>query len=327
VGSDRIRWGFIGTGRIAGAFAEGLRAVPDAELVAAWSTSRGAPQFAENYEVPRLHKTREDLLCDRDVDVVYVASPHSSHMEHGIAALNAGKPVLCEKPFAINAEQAERVIRTAREKRVFVMEAMWTRFFPLMVKLRQMIAEGIIGEVRMVASDFGFRAAFDPKNRAFNPELGGGALLDVGVYCVSLASMLFGPPERIAGLAHLGASGVDEQSAMVLAHGKGELAMCYTAVSTETPQEASIMGTSGQIRIHSPWWKPTKMSVMAGGRPVEDIEFAVEGNGYNYEAAEVMRCLREGKLESPTMSLDESLSIMRTMDQLRAEWGLKYPME
>ena len=203
---------------------------------------------------------------------------------------------------------------------------MWTRFSPVMCKVRERLAEGAIGEPRMIAADFGFRAGIDPERRLFNPELGGGALLDVGVYCVSLASMVFGgPPTKIASLAHLGETGVDEQSAFVLGHGGGELAVLYTAIRTGTAHEARIMGTEGSIYIPQ-FWHPQEAVVSAGGAE-ERIEASFDGNGYNYEAVEVMECLRSGKLESDVMPLDESLSIMETLDQIRAQWGLKYPME
>ena len=324
MGDQRTRWGFIGSGSIARAFAEGLRAVPGAELVAVWSpTAERAQRFAAAFGA-RPHATCEGLVEDPEVDVVYVASPHSAHMENSLAALNAGKPVLCEKPFCINAAQAEAVITAARAKGLFLMEAMWTRFFPLMATVREMIANGAIGEVRIVAADFGFRADFDAAQRLFNPALGGGALLDVGVYPVSFASMLLGAPSRIAGMAHLGESGVDEQSAVILGHERGALAICYAAARTNTAQEATVMGSDGRIRIHSEWWHPGRMTLTAPGKPDEGFEFPVEGNGYNYEAVEVIRCLREGRLESPVMPLDETLSIMRTLDQVRAQWGLRY---
>lgn len=323
----RIGWGFIGSGSIARQFATGLQAVPDAEPVAVWSPSPERRQrFAQAFAA-RAHDRCEDLVNAPEVDVVYVASPHPAHMENSLAALNAGKPVLCEKPFCINERQAREVVKTARTRRLFLMEAMWTRFFPLMAKVREMIAGEMIGEVRMVAADFGFRAEFDPGSRLFDPALGGGALLDVGVYQVSLSSMLLGPPTRIAAMAHVGPSGVDERCAFILGDDAGRFAVCHAAVTTQTPQAATIMGSEGRIEIHPQWWRPARMTVQAAGKPAQDYEYPPAGNGYNYEAAEVLRCLRAGEMESPIMPLDESLSIMRTMDELRARWGLRYPME
>jgi predicted dehydrogenase len=239
--------------------------------------------------------------------------------------LRAGKAVLCEKPFTINAAQAEDVIAVARQEGRFLMEAMWSRFLPAMARVRELVAEGAIGHVQMLSADFGFRAAVT-KGRLFNPELGGGALLDVGVYNLSLASMIFGAPSRVASLAHLGETGVDELAAMILGYDGGQMAILHTAVRTTTPQEAILMGTEGWVRLHSPWWRPDTFTVAVSGQE-ESVHLPFEGNGYGHEATEVMACVRAGKLESDVMPLDETLQILETMDQLRAQWGLKYPME
>lgn len=322
-----IRWGILGTGSIARKFAQGLVSVADAELAAVGSRAKEtADKFADEFNVPRRHASYAALAEDDEVDAIYVATPHSLHSQNSLLCLSAGKAVLCEKPFAINAAQAEEVVRCARQSKRFLMEAMWTRFLPHMVKLRQLLSEKAVGEVRMVTGDFGFRTKVNPQGRLFNPALGGGALLDVGVYTVSLASMLLGAPSRVAALAELGSTGVDEQSAMILSYQGGQLAVLFTAIRTSTPHEATIIGTDGYIRIHSSWWRPSRLTVRKAGKE-ELIEVPSEGNGYNYQAAEVGRCLREGRLESDIMGLDETLSIMRTMDQIRVQWGLKYPME
>jgi predicted dehydrogenase len=219
------------------------------------------------------------------------------------------------------------MIGLAREKGLLLMEAMWSRFFPAMARVRDLLAAGAVGQVWLLTADFGFRARFDPSSRLFDPALGGGALLDVGVYAVSLACMVFGSPSRVAGLAHLGPTGVDEQAGIILGYEGGQLAVLATAIRTATPQEAMLMGSDGHIRIHPRWWMPTRLTLSVSGREDEVFELPFTGNGYNYEAAEVMACLRAGKLESEVMPLDETLSIMRAMDQLRAQWGLKYPME
>jgi predicted dehydrogenase len=227
----------------------------------------------------------------------------------------------------VNAAEAERVVELAREKRLFIMEGMWTRFFPLMEEVRRLVSEGDIGEVRMLNVDFGFRADLDPASRLFDQRLGGGALLDVGVYCVSFAAMILGRPSGSVGLSHLGETGVDEQASVVLEHEGGGLANLSIGIRTTTPQEATIMGTEGYVRIHAPWWRPKSMTIYRPKEESETVDAPVSGNGFNYEAAEVMRCLQAGKTESDVMPLDETISVMRTMDRIRAAWGLRYPGE
>jgi predicted dehydrogenase len=323
-----IHWGILGTGTIARKFAEGLQFVPEAQLVAVASRSQaGADAFEQQFVVPHRYASYEALMHDPIVDAVYIATPHSCHKDNTILCLAAGKPVLCEKPFTINAQDAEAIINIARAKKILLMEAMWTRFLPVMVRLRKMLSQGVIGEPRLLAADFGFHKDFDAESRLFRPELGGGALLDVGVYAVSLASMIFGPPSRLTGLAHFGESGVDEQSAVTLAYDKGQLANLYSSIRTATFQEATLMGTKGRIKINSPWWKATTLTLMRDNDKDDLLELPFEGNGYQYQAAEFMRLLREKKTESEIMPLDESLAIMKTMDAVRKLWGLKYPME
>ena len=325
--ADKIRWGVLGPGSISRSFAIGLKAVPDAELIAVGSRAQErADKFGDEFDVPHRHASYADLVADADVDAVYVASPHSGHAEHSILCLEAGKPVLCEKPFAINAKQAKAMIDAARKNNVFLMEAMWTRFLPVIGKVREWLAAGAIGDVHMVTADFGFGASFNIESRLFNPELGGGALLDVGIYAVSFASMVFGSqPERIASMAQKCESGVDERSAMIFGYDAGQLAVLYTAICTTTPQTAVILGGSGNIEMPG-FWHGTQATLRAGGEE-ESVEMPFDGNGYGYQAMEVMRCIREGRLESDILPLDESLAIMQTMDTVREQWGLKYPME
>ena len=322
------RWAILGTGRIAAIFAEGLKALEDAQLVAAGSrTQEKADAFADRFDIPRRHASYQALAADPDVDVVYIATPHSMHKENTILCLKANKAVLCEKPFAINAIEARAAIDVARATDLFLMEAMWTRFLPAMVQVRQWIDAGAIGAPRMVTADFGFRSAVNPESRLFNPALGGGALLDVGVYTISLAAMVLGSqPARITGLAHLGETGVDEQAGMVLAYPEGQLAVLSTSVRASTPGEARIVGEEGTILIDPPFFRATRTHLRAGNTE-ESADFPFEGNGYNYQAAEVGRCLRNGKLESEIMPLEETIALMQIMDELRTQWGLKYPME
>jgi predicted dehydrogenase len=323
-----IQWGLLGAGHISRKFATGLRSLPEARVGAVGSRSiERAQAFAQELGIPQAYGSYQELVQDPQVDVVYVGTRNSDHHGHCLLALRAGKPVLCEKPFCINAAQLSEMISLAREQRLFLMEAMWTRFFPLVSRLRQMLADDVIGPVRRLAVDFGFCRSVDPEGRLFNPALGGGALLDVGVYAVSLASMVFGTPTRIAGLAQIGATGVDEEVGAVLAFPQGQMTVLSASIRTETTQEAAFFGSRGSIIVRAPFWRPTRLTVAINGSNPEEVEIPYDGNGMHYEASEVMLCLREGRLESPIMPLDESLHIMKTLDQLRAQWNLHYPME
>ncbi|MBA3826720.1 MAG: Gfo/Idh/MocA family oxidoreductase [Ktedonobacterales bacterium] len=326
--ADRaIRWGILGTGGIAEKFAEGLAVLDDAELVAVGSRSAAsAATFGERYAVPHRHATYAELASDPDVDVIYVSTPHPFHKDNSLLCLAAGKAVLCEKPFMINASEAAEVITFARERQLFLMEAMWVRFLPIFVHLRDLLSAGAIGDIQVVHADFSFRAEFDPAGRLFDPALGGGALLDAGIYPVSLASMLLGPPSEIVSQSRFGATGVDEQAAILQRYQQGQLAVLTTATRNDAPQEILICGTTGYIRLVN-WLGGTTMTITRPQQPDEQIQMPLTGNGYNYEAAEVMRCLRAGLLESPIMPLDESLALMHNLDAIRAPWGLRYPSE
>ena len=327
--TDTINWGIIGTGNIASKFAEGLSAIDDAALVAVGSRSLNtADAFAKQFGVPRAHASYEALVNDPEVDVIYISSPHPMHKENALLCLNAGKPILCEKPFTLNARDTEDVVNVARQKGLFLMEAMWTRFLPTVVKVRELLQAGEIGEIRMVTADFGFRFDGDDEHRLLNPHLGGGALLDVGIYPVSFASMVYGAqPAKIDTQVVLGHTGVDELGAMLFQYENGQMANLYTTLQIDTPQEATIVGTEGRIRLDSPFWSGEIVNLSKPGKGDDVMHFPMNGNGYNYEASEVGKCLRAGKLESDIMPLDESIEIMHTMDKLRAEWGLVYPGE
>jgi len=321
-------WGIIGTGNIASQFARGLKFTPDAQLIAVGSRSQeSADKFGDTFNIPKRYPTYEALVADPEVEVVYISTPHPFHFENTMLCLEAGKHVLCEKPFAMNITEARSMVGAARHKKLFLMEAMWTRFIPAMVKVKELIAAGTIGELRMLTADFGYRAGFNPKSRLLDPELGGGALLDVGVYPISLASMLFGTPQSISAKAHIGETGVDEQIALIFQYGDGQLAQLSAAVRTQTPQEAWIIGTEGSIHITPEWWHPVGFTLIKRGQAPEHFDIPFVGNGYQFEAIEVGWALRAGELESPIMSLDESLEIMQMMDTAREQIGLVYPME
>ena len=324
----KIRWGILGPGGIAHKFATGLKAVPDAEISAVGSRDlQRANAFADTFDVPHRHGNYVDLADNPEVDVIYVATPHPFHKECAMLCLEAGKAVLCEKPLTVDAEQAEELIACARERKQFLMEAMWTRFLPVIVKVREWLAEGAIGEPRLLTADHGSRKTLSPEileGRLFNPKLGGGGLLDVGVYTVALAYMVFGAPSKITSLAHIGETNVDEQASILLGYDSGQIANLFCAIRTETSKEARIIGTEGQIHIPE-FWQATSATLVRTGKDPVHIEIPFTENGFENQVIEVINCIREGKLESDVMPLAESLSIMRTIDTIRSQWGLEYP--
>ena len=324
----QFRWGIIGLGSIAKSFANGLKESPGATLAAVGSRSKDkADAFAAEFGASRAYGSYAEVAADPEIDAVYIATPHTEHAAGAKLCIEHDKPALVEKPFTVNSDQARAVIALARERGVFLMEAMWSRYFPIMGRLRELIADGKIGAPRMLQADFGFRGGFNPKSRLFDPSLGGGALLDVGIYPISLATMIFGTPDRVTGLATLGETKVDEISAMLLGYPTGALAVLSTGIRLNTSQDAVLLGESGSIRIHSPWWRPSRMTVKVDGQPDEVIELPYPGNGYQFEADEVRRCVLAGERESPLIPLDETLVMVGIMDELRRQWGVKYPFE
>ena len=326
--SQTVRWGLLATGSIAETFAAALQEADGAELAAVGSRNLDKAQaFATRYGVARAHGSYAELATDPDVDAVYVATPHAFHERDTRLCLEHGKHVLCEKPFALNAAQAGRMVAAAEAADRLLMEAMWTRFLPSLIHVRRSLADGVIGTPRSLVADFGIRPAFDPASRLFDAALGGGALLDLGIYAVSMARWLFGPPVRVTGAAHLGPTGVDDDSALVLLHTDGELATAHQSLRIETPRQAVIYGTEGHIRLHTPWWGTSRITVQTAAGSPETTDFALRGAGYTHMAEAFMDLIRTGRRESDVMPLAESTAIMGTMDALRAQWGLRYPGE
>ncbi len=326
--AEKTRWGILGPGGIARRFADAVGNVPHATLMAVGSrTQERAESFGKEFDIPNRHGSYEALAQDPEVDAIYVSTPHPMHKDAVLLAFEGRKAVLCEKPLTVTESETNTLIAAAREQNCFLMEAMWTRFLPSITKVRELIADNAIGEVRMVKADFGFRAGFDPKGRLFAPELAGGGLLDVGVYNVSFASMLLGEPEEVTSAAQLGETGVDEQCSLVLKYAQGELAVLNSAVRTTMSNDAWVFGTEGRIYIDAPWYGGTYFSLMRDGKDAERFEEPIQGNGFEYQIHEVRKCLDAGRLESAILPLDESAAVMRTMDRARAQWGLRYPVE
>jgi len=323
----KIKWGILSTGHISGKFADALAILPGAELVAVASRDLdSANKFAARHHVPKAYASYQQLADDPGIDVIYIGTPHVFHLENSVMCMRKGKAVLCEKAFAMNADEAREMVRVAREENVFLMEAMITRHVPLTQKILGWIRQNRIGEVRMVKASRCARGVFAPGGRHLSPELGGGSLLDVGIYVISFASMIFGKsPVESVGLAHIGEWGSDEQGVAILKYDKGEIADLSFALRTAGVNDAYIYGTEGYIKIDDIFAVPTKASLFINRQEVEVMQEPITGNALNYEAEEVMRCLNEGLKESPLMPLDESIQIMETMDHIRRPWGLVYP--
>jgi predicted dehydrogenase len=327
--TEQINWAVVGTGGITNRFLAGLRDAKGACLYAAVSrTKENAERCAAQYGIKKAYGDYDAMLNDPAVNAIYIGTPHVTHKELAIKAFRAKKAVLCEKPVSINAQELSEMIGEARANKVFFMEAMWTRFVPPLVKVREWLNSGIIGDVKMVQANFCFSAAFNPQGRLYNIGLGGGALLDAGVYPVSLASFVFGgkKPEAVTSMMYRGETQVDEEVSALLSYGGPQMAMVSAAISTAGVNDGWIYGTQG--RIHLPDFVFShSANLTLYGRYSYHYEPDFLSNGYNYEAEEVMRCIREGKPESETMSLAESLTIMEIMDQIRAQHGFRYPGE
>jgi len=323
-----IDWGILGTGNIAHLFASDLRFLPEASLTAVGSRSEDrAHVFGDEFEVPHRHASYEALVSDPDVDVVYVASPHTLHAEHTRLALKAGKHVLCEKPLAINEAEGERVIAAARDANRFLMEALWTRFLPVMADVRRVLREDALGPVHLLQADIGVTREFDPSHRLFDPALGGGALLDLGIYPIAFAFDLFGSPDEMVSSAVLGRTGVDEQCAVLFRYDDGRQVVWHASLHADAGRTCTIAGQDGRLHGRRAWWKGAPFVHTLSDGSTQVYARPYEGNGYQFEAAHVGRCLRDGATESPVMPLGESRALLQTMDALREEWGVVYPHE
>jgi predicted dehydrogenase len=315
-----LRWGVIGTGGIAATFAADLNFTDSGRVVAVGSRhQRSANRFADEFDIPARHASYEALVADPEVDVVYVATPHPLHHANTLLALEARKPVLVEKAFTMNAAEAQDLVETARSKGLFLMEAMWTRFLPHMAEIRHLIADGSLGDIVTVMADHGQWFPKDSESRLFAPELGGGALLDLGVYPVSFASMILGQPGRIATMIDPAFTGVDGQTSMLFGYGTGAQAVLTCTSAARTPTRAAIVGTDARIEIDGDFYAPTSFTVIRRDGTQSHFDQPERGRGLWHEADEVARCLRDGLLESPLMPLDETVSIMETMDAVLAQ--------
>lgn len=315
----KIKFGIIGAGRIAQKFARGIGFVEDAQLVAIASRDlERANTFGDLFNIEKRYGNYEDLAKDPDIDVVYICTPNGLHKEHTLLCLENKKAVICEKPFGASKAEVEEMIQMAKNKGVFLMEAMWTRFFPVVKAVKEWVEKGVIGDVKMIKGDFGFKSASGYHDIRFNKALAGGALMDVGIYPISFASMIYNTqPTDIKVTAQIGQTGVDEQTAMVLSYENGQMALLSCAITMETPRNMYIIGEKGYIHIPNVWYAETA-TLKVNGSEDQVIELPMVGNGYNYEVQEVVSCLQNQQLESEIMPLGETLKIIDTLDKIKA---------
>lgn len=326
-----IRWGILGTGRIAHKFASDLKLVEDTELIAIGSRSKqSAEDFCKEFPIKYVHGSYEELTKNPEVDVIYIATPHNLHHENTLLCLQHGKAVLCEKPFAMNARQAAAMISLAKEKKVFLMEALWTKFHPHYLKMQAMIGQGMLGEIRSVLINFGFKPAPPIPSRLFDPELGGGTVMDIGIYNVFMAMSILGKPDHIDAVMTPASTGVDEQCAILFRYKNGAMAQLFSTFSSNLATEADICGSEGRIRLTSRFYEPSSTIEFYKER-VDSREiipvYKEHGAGYQYEARHVNDCLRKGLTESPVIPFADTILLMETLDKIRTIAGIRYPAD
>ncbi len=327
--ASQIRWGIMGCGKIAGTFAGDMVYAAEAKLAAVGSRSlEKAEEFAGQHGAELAYGSYEELAASNDVDVIYVATPHPFHYENAKLCLENGKSVLCEKPFTLNAHEAKELVALARSKGLFLMEAMWSRFLPGCVTLYEIVSSGRVGKVLYYRGSFGVKFEVGPEHRIFNPDLGGGALLDLGVYPISQASLVFGGrPVEVKAVTLMGETGVDVNAAISLLYEGGGVASIFASSLVEADNEGLIVGTGGKVLLRPKLHRPEEVVLEVEGAEREVIDCRFEGRGYHFQVSHVGQCLRSGKVESEIMSLAETVAIMETMDEVRRQWGLGYPGE
>jgi predicted dehydrogenase len=324
----KFNWGIIGPGRIAHSFANGLSVIEEANLSAIASRNRDrADKFAEEFNPDKIYTSYLDLISDPEIDGIYIATPHRFHFEQAILALNNRKAVLCEKPITVNASELKRLVETARNKNVFLMEALWTRYLPIYNVVRAWLDDGIIGNVKLINSTFGFNMPRDLEDRKFNHELAGGALLDLGIYPVSISQWVMGKsPNKFSANGYLGETNVDEMIAVTLEYDNGSISQFSCNFLSKNENDFIIYGTKGYIRIHSMFWGSTKATLYTEDSVITESR-PFRASGFEYQIEEAMNCIRKGLLESPRMPLEQSLQNIELLDSIRNEIGLKYSFE
>jgi predicted dehydrogenase len=323
--TEEIRWGVVGPGRIAEKVVEDFAVVDGARAVAVASRSLDRAQdFATRHGIERAHGSYAEILADPEVDVLYVATPHPQHHAIALGALRAGKALLVEKAFTATLAGAREVAAASRDTGVFAMEAMWTRFQPTVVRLRDLIADGAIGEVRSVQADLGVQRDFDPTDRLFARELGGGALLDLGVYVVSFAQMLLGDPDTVAATGSRFETGVDAEASLLLGYADGRSATLMTSLRNALPGQARVFGTAGWVDVLPRFHHPQTIVVHRAGADPQEITLPQLGSGYSHELIEVTECVRAGRSESAVMPLADTVAVQDVLEQAAGQLGVTF---
>jgi predicted dehydrogenase len=323
---QNVRWGILATGEIAKRFAEDLTLLDAAVLAAVGSRSaEKAAAFASRHGFERAYGSWAELAADGALDVIYVATPHNAHHAAARLCLEAGRAVLVEKPFTLDAATSQDLVDLASSKRLFLMEAMWMRTNPVIRRIGELVADGAIGEVTHVAADLGLPGPFEPTHRLRARELGGGALLDLGIYPITFAHLFLGTPDAVHATAVLTPEGVDQNTAIAMRYPSGGVATIQCGIAGDTAQRASVVGTRGRIEVARRFYRPDRFTLIRGTTEPEEVVISMRGNGLGYEAEEVMRCLRGGLLESPLIPHSATVDIMRTLDTIRAQIGVTYP--
>lgn len=326
--SNEVRWGILATGLIADLFTKDLLRSGHKVVAVGSRSKERADRFAAQFGITNAYGSYEELFADRDVDIVYVATPHPSHVDNAVAALQSGKHVLVEKPFTINAAQAKKVVDLAEQKGLVALEAMWTRFLPHMLRIREIVRSGYLGDIHSVVADHTQKLSDDPAHRMNALELGGGALLDLGIYPISFACDLLGPPVAIQAMARFKATGVDAEVATLIRHQRDAFSLTACASDTAGPNTATVIGKDGRIDIDSVWYQPTTFRVYdSGGALKEEFESHVSGRGMQYEAVEAERLIKSGTPSGEILPTSETVSLMKTLDAIRDQIGLRYPCE
>src|SRR6187549_1897824 len=328
---SKIRWGILGCGRIARKFAADLRLVADAELTAIASRNKETLEiFAKDFPCKHRHNSYEALAANDEVDVIYIATPHSHHYEHTLLCLNHNKAVLCEKAFAINSRQAKEMIKTAKERKVFLMEALWTKFLPHYKKLQELLQQKALGDIKSMLVNFGFKTSDKSPRRLFDPLLGGGTLLDIGIYNVFMTMSVLGKPDSIEATMSPSSTGVDEQIAVLFKYNNGAMAQLFSSFTTNLPIQAEINGTEGCITLTTRFYEPSATIQLYKQLPGEKEIIAVKkeaGIGYQYEARHVNECLKKGLIESPVLTHADTLLLMEILDRIRNKARIEYPQD